>query len=116
MLNNQEYITTELEKILYEILPITSKRLKNLVYIIIRIILSRSVELSDIAEKLNDDFTDANEESKIKRIYRFFKTSTINPEYIYSFFIEEIIKKYVKRSNQSKVIIIFDHTHLMIDL
>lgn len=30
MLNNQEHITTQLEKVLYEILPITSKRLKNL--------------------------------------------------------------------------------------
>lgn len=112
MLNNQEYITTELEKILYEILPITSKRLKNLVYIIIGIILSKSVVVSDISEKLKDDFTDATEESKIKRIYRFFSTSTINPEYLYSFFIEEVIKKYVKRSNNNKIIIIFDHTTL----
>lgn len=112
MLNNQEYITTELEKILYEILPITSKRLKNLVYIIIGIILSKSVVISDISEKLKDDFTDATEESKIKRIYRFFSSSTINSEYVYSFFIEEILKKYVKRSNNNKIIIIFDHTTL----
>jgi hypothetical protein len=112
MLNNQEYITTELEKILYEILPITSKRLKNLVYIIIGIILSKSVVVADISEKLKDDFTDATEESKIKRIYRFFSTSTINPEYLYNFFIEEVIKKYVKRSNSNKIIIIFDHTTL----
>jgi len=92
MLNNQEYITTELEKVLYEILPMTSKRLKNLVYIIIGIILSKSVELSDIAEKLKDDFTDATEDSKMKRIYRFFKASPMNSEYVYSFFIEEVIK------------------------
>jgi hypothetical protein len=92
MLNNQEYITTELEKILYEILPITSKRLKNLVYIIIGIILSKSVIISDISEKLKDDFTDATEESKIKRIYRFFSNSPVNPDYLYSFFIEEVIK------------------------
>jgi hypothetical protein len=112
MLNNQEYITTELEKILYEILPITSKRLKNLIYIIIGIILSKSVVISDISEKLKDDFTDATEESKIKRIYRFFKESPINPDYLYSFFIEEVIKKYIKRSNNKKIIIIFDHTTL----
>jgi len=112
MLNNQEYITTELGKILYEILPITSKRLKNLVYIIIGIILSKSVVISDISEKLKDDFTDATEESKIKRIYRFFSTSTINPEYIHGFFIEEILKKYVKRSSSNKVIITLDHTTL----
>lgn len=56
MINNQKYITTQLEKMLYDILPITSKRLKNLVYIITGIILSKSVELSDISEKLKDDF------------------------------------------------------------
>jgi hypothetical protein len=112
MLNTQEYITTELEKILYAILPITSKRLKNLVYIIMGIILSKSVKISNISEKLKDDFTDATEESKIKRIDRFFRSSTINPDYIYSFFIEEVLKKYVKRSNSNKVIIIFDHTTL----
>ena len=115
MINNQEYITTELEKILYDILPITSKRLKNLVYIIIGIILSKSVVISDISEKLKDDFTDATEGSKIKRIYRFFKASTINPDYLYSFFIEEVIKKYVKRSNNKKVIIYLIIQHLMID-
>jgi Transposase DDE domain len=110
MLNNQEYITTQLEKVLYEILPISAKRLKNLVYIIIGIILSKSVEISDISEKLKDDFTDGNEDSKIKRIYRFFSSSPINADYVYSFFIEEIIKKYVKRSRNRKIIIIFDHT------
>lgn len=112
MLNNQEYITTELEKILYEILPITSKRLKNLVYVIIGIVLSKSVVISEISQKLKDDFTDATEESKIKRIDRFFRYSPINPEYVYSFFIEEILKKYVKRSENKKIVIIFDHTTL----
>ncbi len=81
-------------------------------YIIIGIILSKSVVISDISEKLKDDFTDATEESKIKKIYRFFKASTINPYYLYNFFIEEVIRKYVKRSNSNKVIIIFDHTTL----
>jgi hypothetical protein len=74
--------------------------------------LSKSVVISDISEKLKDDFTDATEESKIKRIYRFFKESPINPDYLYSFFIEEVIKKYIKRSNNKKIIIIFDHTTL----
>lgn len=112
MLNTQEHITTELEKILYEILPLTSKRLKNLVHIIIGIILSESVVLSKISQKLKDDFTDATEDSKIKRIDRFFRSSPINPEYVYSFFIEEILKKYVKRSENNKEVIIFDHTTL----
>ena len=51
MLNNQEYITTQLKKVLYEILPITFKRLKNLDNIIIGIILSKSVEIPHIARK-----------------------------------------------------------------
>lgn len=112
MINNQKYITTQLEEVLYEVLPITSKRLKNLVYIITGIILSKSVELSDISEKLKDDFSEGTEDSKIKRIYRFFSTSPINADYVYSFFIEEIIKKYVKRSRNKNVNIIFDHTTL----
>ncbi|MFD3157089.1 hypothetical protein ACFIJ5_09545 [Haloimpatiens sp. FM7330] len=110
MLNNQEYITTELEKILYEILPITSKRLKNLVNIIIGIILSESVVISKISEKLNDSYTDATEASKIKRIERFFTSKPINPNYLYGFFIEEILKKYVKRNANNKIVIMFDHT------
>jgi len=69
MLNNQKYITTQLEKVLYEILLITTQRLKNLVYMIIEITLSKSVELSDITEKLKDDFTDATEDSKINRMF-----------------------------------------------
>lgn len=52
MLNNQEYITTQLKKVLYEILPITFKRLKNLDNIIIGIILSKSVKVPYIARKL----------------------------------------------------------------
>lgn len=92
MLNNKEHITTELEKILYEILPITSGRLKNLVYIIIGIILSKSVVISDISEKLKDDFTDATEEGKRKRIYKFFSDSPINLDYLYSFFIKNVLK------------------------
>lgn len=112
MLNNQEYITSKLEEILHEILPISSKRLKNLVAIVTGILLSKSVIISEISQKLKDDFTDATEESKIKRIYRFFSTSTINPDYIYYCFIQEIIKKYVKRSNSNEIVIIFDHTTL----
>ena len=68
MLNNQEYITTQLEKVLYEILPITSKRLKNLVSIIIGIILSKSVEISNISERLKDNFSEGTENSKKSKI------------------------------------------------
>jgi hypothetical protein len=112
MLNNQEYITAELEKMLYEVLSISSKRLKNLVYIVIGIILAKSVLISDISEKLKDCYTDATEESKIKRIYRFFSTFIIRSDYLYYNFIEEVLKNYVKRTNNKRIVIIFDHTTL----
>lgn len=110
MLNNQEYIIVELEKMLYEILPISVKRLKNLVAVIIGILLSKSVIISEISQKLKDNYTDATEQSKIKRIYRFFSTSAIRSNYLYYNFIEEVLKNYIKRSNNNKVIVIFDHT------
>nr|WP_242972004.1 transposase [Haloimpatiens massiliensis] len=34
----------------------------------------------------------------------------MNPDYLYSFFIEELLKKYVKRSANKKIVIMFDHT------
>ncbi|AGK96083.1 IS4 family transposase [Clostridium pasteurianum] len=112
MLNNQEYITAELGKMLYEILPISSKKLKNLVYIVLGILLSKSVIISEISEKLKDYYTEANEESKIKRIYRFFSSSTIKSDYLYYNFIDEIMINYIKRSTTNKLVVIFDHTTL----
>jgi hypothetical protein len=55
---------------------------------IIGIILSKSVELSDISEWLKDNFSVGTEDSKMKRIYRFFSSSPINADYVYSFFIQ----------------------------
>lgn len=112
MLNNQEYITAELEKMLYKVLSISSKRLKNLVYIVIGIILSKSVVISDISEKLKDSYTEATEQSKIKRIYRFFSSFLVNSDYLYYNFIDEVLKNYIKRSKNNKIVIIFDHTTL----
>ncbi|MDP4146934.1 MAG: transposase [Bacillota bacterium] len=111
-MNNQEYITAELEKILYKILPISPKRLKNLVAVVIGILLSKSVILSEISQKLKDNYTDATEGSKIRRIFRFLSKSTTKSDYLYYCFIEEVIKNYVKRSNSKKIVIIFDHTTL----
>lgn len=110
MLNNQEYITTELREILYNILPISSNKLKNLVYIVVGIVLSKSVVLSEISERLKDDYTEASEASKIKRIFRFLTSSIIKSDYLYYNFIAEVMEKYIKRSNNNKLIIIFDHT------
>jgi hypothetical protein len=112
MLNNQEYIISELEKKLYEILSISAKRLKSLVEVITEILLSKSVKILEISQELKDNYTDATEESKAKRIYRFLSTSPINPDYICYCFIQKIIKGYVKRNNSNRIIIIFDHTTL----
>ena len=51
--------------------------LKNWVAVITGILLSKSVIISEISQKLKDNYTDATEQSKIKRIYRFFTTSTV---------------------------------------
>ena len=43
MINDQEYITTELKKTLEKMIPLSSKRLNNLVAIIVGIIISKTV-------------------------------------------------------------------------
>ncbi|WP_155760381.1 hypothetical protein [Clostridium pasteurianum] len=37
--------------------------------------------MSEVSEKLKDCYTDASEESKMKRIYRFFVSTTIKSDY-----------------------------------
>ena len=53
--------------------------------------MSKSVIISEISQKIKDNYTDAIEQSKIKE-YIDFSTSTIRPDYLYYCFIEEIIK------------------------
>ena len=54
MINDQEYITTELKKVLEKMLILKSTRLNNLVAIIIGIIVSRSIILSNLSQELKD--------------------------------------------------------------
>ena len=69
MINDQEYITTELKQVLEKMLILKSTRLNNLVALIIVIIVSRSVILSNISQELKDCYSRGNEESKIKMMY-----------------------------------------------
>ena len=77
MINDQEYITTELKKVLEKMIILSSIRLTNLVAMIVGIIISKSVILSDISEKLKDSFSSGTEESKIKRLQRFLSNTLI---------------------------------------
>jgi hypothetical protein len=83
-----------------------------LVYVVIGVILSKSVVISDISEKLKDSYTEATEQNRIKRIYRFFSNFLVNSDYLYYNFIDEVLKNYIKRSKNNKIVIIFDHTTL----
>ena len=54
MINDQEYITTELKKTLEKMIILSTPRLNNLIAIIIGIIASQSVVLSKISQELKD--------------------------------------------------------------
>ena len=66
MINDHEYITTELKKVLEKMIILSPTRLNNLVSMIVDIIVSQSVILSDISQKLKDSFSSRTEESKLK--------------------------------------------------
>ncbi|AUO15613.1 IS4 family transposase [Clostridium taeniosporum] len=108
MINDQEYITTKLKKTLEKMIPLSSKRLNNLVAMIIGIIISKTVVLSEIAQELKDSYSSGTEESKIKRLQRFLSNKSINPEKLYEFYIYKFLNKYKSTSNS--LYIIFDHT------
>ena len=108
MINDQEYITTELKKTLEKMIPLSSKRLNNLVAIIVGIIISKTVVLSEIAQELKDSYSSGTEDSKIKRIQRFLSNKALKPEKLYEFYIYKFLKKYKSTSNS--IYIIFDHT------
>ena len=71
MINDQEYITTELKKTLEKMIILSTPRLNNLIAMIIGIICSQSVVLSKISQELKDCYSSGTEESKIKRLQRF---------------------------------------------
>ena len=86
IINNQEYITTELKKTLEKMIILSTPRLNNLIAMVIGIIASQSVVLSKISQELKDSYSTGTEESKIKRLQRFLSNKAINPEKLYEFF------------------------------
>ena len=108
MINDQEYITTELKKTLEKMIILSTPRLNNLIAMIIGIIASQSVVLSKISQELKDSYSTGTEESKIKRLQRFLNNKAINPEKLYEFFAYKLLKKYKFKSKS--IYIIFDHT------
>jgi len=108
MINDQEYITTELKKTLEKMIILSAPRLKNLIAVIIGIILSQSVVLSKISQELKDSYSLGTEESKIKRLQRFLSNKAINPERVYEYYIYKLLEKYKPVSKY--IYIIFDHT------
>lgn len=108
MINDQEYITTELKKTLEKMIILSSPRLNNLIAIIIGIISSQSVVLSKISQELKDCYSLGTEESKIKRLQRFLSNKSIVPEKLYEFFTYRLLQKYKFRSKS--IYVIFDHT------
>ena len=79
MINDQEYITIKLKKMLEKMIILSTPRLNNLIEMIIGIITSQSVVLSKISQELKDCYSLGTEESKIKRLQRFLGNKAINP-------------------------------------
>ena len=100
MINDQEYITTELKKTLEKMIILSTPRLNNLIAIIIGIIASQSVVLSKISQELKDSYSTGTEESKIKRLQRFLSNKAINPEKLYEFFAYRLLQKYKFKSKE----------------
>ena len=89
-------------------LLLKSTQLINLINIVLGILCSKSVLITDIGSELGDFYTDGLEESKLKRIYRFFTNERINAERVYDFFATQMLRRY--KPWDKKLIIIFDHT------
>lgn len=108
MINDQEYLTTELTKTLEKMIILSHTRMKNLVAIVVGLVVSQSVVLSKISQELKDSYSQGTEESKIKRLQRFLSNKLINPEKLYEYFAYKLIAEY--KNNSNKIYIIFDHT------
>ena len=80
MFNDQEYITTELKKVLEKMVLLNLNRLNNLIAMVIGIIVSRSVILSNISQELKDCYSKGTKEGKIKRLARFQNNKDIDSE------------------------------------
>ena len=112
MINDQEYITTELKKTLEKMIILSAPRLNNLIALIIGIIFSHSVVLSKIPQELKDFYSVWTEANKVKRLQRFLSNKAINSEKLYEFFAYKLLQKYKFRSKS--IYIIFDHFSLKV--
>jgi len=79
---------------------LTAPRLRILVAIIIEIIESGSVVLSKIVQELKNDFSEATESSKVKRISRFLTNDKINTDMVQYHFAKTLFKKYKNHSGK----------------
>lgn len=104
--NTQEEIITKISKSLEKSLILRKKVIKVLASVVLGIILAKSTIVSKIAENLKEDFCEGKEESKIKKIKRFFNKNISDDMYL--FFIEEVLKNF--KAEDNKVLIVFDHT------
>ena len=104
MINDQEYITTELKKMLEKMIILSTPRLNNLIAMIIGIICSQSVVLSKISQELKDNYSLGTEEHKIKRLQRFLSNEAINPEKLYEFFTCKLLQKYKFKSKSREIL------------
>ena len=92
MINDQEYITTELKKTLEKMIILSAPRLNNLIAMIIGIICSQSVVLSKISQELKYCYSSGTEESKIKII---FDHTTIDDRFVILQFLLKVGKRAV---------------------
>jgi hypothetical protein len=83
-------------------------KLRNLSAIVVGIIDSGSVVVSNIAQELKSTYSKGTEPSKEKRIRRFLKDDKIDAELVQYHFARTFLEKY--RNHSGKVYIIFDHT------
>lgn len=104
--NTQEEIITKIAKSLEKSLILRKKVIKILASIVIGMILAKSTIVSKIAENLKEDFCEGKEESKIKKIKRFFNKKISDD--MYMFFIEDVLERF--KAEDNKVVIVFDHT------
>lgn len=104
--NTQEEIITKIAKSLEKSLILRKRAIKILSGIIVGIILAKTTVASRIAKNLKEDFCEGTDESKIKKVKRFFNRKI--SEDMYQFFVEEILEKF--KAEDNKVLIVFDHT------
>ena len=89
--NTQEEIITRIGKSLEKSLILRKKVIKILSGIVIGMILGKTTIVSKIAENLKEDFCNGTEESKIKKIKRFFNRKITDD--MYQFFVEDVNDK-----------------------